>query len=438
VRHDGDAQDALQSTFAGALAALRRGGRDAPLRPWLFRIAHNESISLLRRRRVTVELSETALQATPAAEEIAFEKLALASLLTDLGELGDRQRAALVMRELSGLSHEEIAIALTTSVGGAKQAIFDARRALAELAEGRAMQCEDVRRAISDDDGRVLRGRRVRAHLRDCSGCAAFAAAIPARRDQLRALAVPLAPIAAGALLGHVVAASSGHGGANTALAVSAAGKSAGTAIATKALVGIAVLAAGTVGVTRVLPSSRHHTHASSRAAPISSSRSGTGGAAPNGSAARTQTPSEGTRSAGAVAARSDMRPSPARPGAQASSSRALADKPATRAGRPATAHRTPTRPSRARPVHPAARSHGAPAGRPRHSNRTAQTPPSSGSRRSSTSAPSTASTHPTGPPAGGQGSSNATPSAPPPTTSGSSRHSSTPQIGADSHPTGT
>ncbi len=53
VRHEADAQDALQSTFTAALTALRRSQRDAPLRPWLYRIAHNESISLLRRRRVT-------------------------------------------------------------------------------------------------------------------------------------------------------------------------------------------------------------------------------------------------------------------------------------------------------------------------------------------------------------------------------------------------
>src|SRR5947209_17501715 len=51
LRNDADAQDALQSTFAGALAAIQRGQRNAPVRPWLFRIAHNEAISLLRRRR---------------------------------------------------------------------------------------------------------------------------------------------------------------------------------------------------------------------------------------------------------------------------------------------------------------------------------------------------------------------------------------------------
>src|ERR1700731_436366 len=50
VRHEADAQDVLQSTFTAALGALRRGQRDAPLRPWLYRIAHNEAISLVRRR----------------------------------------------------------------------------------------------------------------------------------------------------------------------------------------------------------------------------------------------------------------------------------------------------------------------------------------------------------------------------------------------------
>ena len=42
LRNDADAQDALQSTFTAAFAALGRGQRDAPIRPWLFRIAHNE------------------------------------------------------------------------------------------------------------------------------------------------------------------------------------------------------------------------------------------------------------------------------------------------------------------------------------------------------------------------------------------------------------
>src|SRR5215213_3222071 len=50
VRDEHDAHDAFQATMLNALRALRRDQRSAPVRPWLFRIAHNESASLLRRR----------------------------------------------------------------------------------------------------------------------------------------------------------------------------------------------------------------------------------------------------------------------------------------------------------------------------------------------------------------------------------------------------
>src|SRR5438105_9072074 len=65
---DADAQDALQSTFAAALVALQQSKRNAPLRPWLYRIAHNEAISLIRRRRGRgEEPSELSATGAPAA-----------------------------------------------------------------------------------------------------------------------------------------------------------------------------------------------------------------------------------------------------------------------------------------------------------------------------------------------------------------------------------
>src|SRR5947209_7628751 len=207
LRNDPDAQDALQSTFAAAFAALGRGLPDAPIRPWLFRIAHNEAVSTLRRRRLTADLSEASEWCTTSVEDQVEERAELGLLLRDLRELGERQRSALVMRELSGLSHEEIAIALRTSVGAAKQTIYEARRSLFEFAEGRAMPCDEIRRTISDADGRALRSRRVRAHLRGCTPCTAFAAAIPARSSDLRALAPPLPTLVAAGLLEQIVGA---------------------------------------------------------------------------------------------------------------------------------------------------------------------------------------------------------------------------------------
>ena len=258
VRDDSDAQDALQSTLASAFAALRRGQRDAPLRPWLYRIAHNEAVSLLRRRRPTMELSDACEGAAQSVEERAGERERLRLLVTDLGGLPERQRSALVMRELSGLSHEEIALALGTSPGAAKQAIFEARQALADCEQGRTMACEEVLQLVSDGDRRALRSRRVRAHLRDCAGCAAFAAAIPARQSDLYALAPPLAPAAAAGLLAHLLGDGSSHSGGGAALAAGSAGKSVSTALALKATIAAAVLTTATVGVTRALTPTTH------------------------------------------------------------------------------------------------------------------------------------------------------------------------------------
>jgi len=249
VHDDLDAQDALQSTFASAFAALRKRQRDAPLRPWLFRIAHNEAVSVIRRRRPAEDLSEASDRCCDSVEEQAGDRARFAMLMRDLAELPERQRSALVMRELSGLSHEEIALVLGTSVGAAKQTIFEARRSLSEFAEGRVMACDEVRHVVSDADGRTLRSRRVRAHLSDCAGCAEFAAAIATRSADLRAFAPALPATAAAAVLARSLGAGSGHSGGGAAgLAAGTAGKTAGAAIATKAIAGVVIVAAGTAG----------------------------------------------------------------------------------------------------------------------------------------------------------------------------------------------
>jgi DNA-directed RNA polymerase specialized sigma24 family protein len=51
-----DAADALQNTMVSALRALPGEAREIALKPWLYRVAHNESVSLRRRRRAEVEL----------------------------------------------------------------------------------------------------------------------------------------------------------------------------------------------------------------------------------------------------------------------------------------------------------------------------------------------------------------------------------------------
>ncbi len=202
--HDEDARDALQNTMVSAFAALQRERRDFELRPWLFRIAHNEAISILRRRGDTHELLDPPGHASELDDRVA-EREELRLLRLDLDDLPERQRAALVLRELNGLGHAEIGAVLELSPTAVRHAIFEARNALFSCREGREQPCEDVRRLISDGDGRTLRGRGLRAHLRSCGGCLSYRDELQQRRRALRALAPPLPVATAAALLAQLL-----------------------------------------------------------------------------------------------------------------------------------------------------------------------------------------------------------------------------------------
>ncbi len=253
LRDDHDAQDALQSTMLRAFAALRHETRDFELRPWLFRIAHNEAISILRRRRPTNELDENAGGDDDATPDRVAMRADLRALQGDLDALPERQRAALVLRELNGLSHQEIASVLEITPGLAKQAIFQGRTALMQAREGREMACDDIRRALSDNDGRVLRGARLRGHLRACTDCQRFRAELRERPRALAQLAPPLAAPHGAALIAQLLGAggTASAGGAAAVSGLSAA--SAGGALAAKvaAVVVVAATAAGGAAAMR-------------------------------------------------------------------------------------------------------------------------------------------------------------------------------------------
>jgi RNA polymerase sigma factor (sigma-70 family) len=213
VHHEQDAQDALQSTLARAFAALPEEPHAVELRPWLYRIAHNEAVSILRRRRATVELDESLGQAG-AMEDGVDARETLRVLQRDIAELPERQRAALILRELNGLGHAEIARVLDTTPTAVKQAIFDARRTLSHCRDGRELACREVQRVMSDGDGRRLRSRGVRAHLRTCAACSGFQADLARRPAELAALAPPLAPGAAAAIFAALQGTAGTTGGA--------------------------------------------------------------------------------------------------------------------------------------------------------------------------------------------------------------------------------
>ena len=224
LRSPQDAEDVTQTTFLNAYRAYERGERPRRPQNWLIAIAHN--VCRQRFRQVARRPSECALDESDAvAESFADEEGPSAEdIRRALGYLSFNQRAALVMREIEGRSYAEIAEILDLSVSAVETLIFRARRALREQLEG-GLTCHEAEVAVSRQlDGRLPRAERgaLRAHLRECAECAAFARSQRAQRTALRG-AFGLVPLPS-SLISLFGGAAAGSGVAAKAAAVVAAG----------------------------------------------------------------------------------------------------------------------------------------------------------------------------------------------------------------------
>jgi RNA polymerase sigma factor (sigma-70 family) len=187
-----EAEDAVQHTFAAAFRDLGRGGeRRIALKPWLYTIARNRCVSLLRaRREQTSELHDIP---TDGLSEQVERRAELRELLADVRELPDEQRAALLLAEAAGLSHAEVAQVLGCEVGSVKGLVFRARSALIERRTARETPCTEIREQLATLRGGALRRNELRHHLRDCPGCTAYREEVR-RQRQMFAVALPVAP----------------------------------------------------------------------------------------------------------------------------------------------------------------------------------------------------------------------------------------------------
>src|SRR3954449_9065640 len=131
-----DAEDVVQDAFIRALAGLRATDAEMHLRPWLYMIVRNRAMDDLRRpSRVAAELDEVDFlfgdeSADPAAR--AAEREELREIVDEIGRLPERQRLALVMRELEGATHVQMSSALGTSIPATKSLLVRARGQLQE------------------------------------------------------------------------------------------------------------------------------------------------------------------------------------------------------------------------------------------------------------------------------------------------------------------
>src|SRR3954470_3519043 len=123
-------EDAVQQAFVNAHRAL--GGesdRTIELKPWLYRIVHNAALNSLRSTRDEQLLGDDA-ERLGLSEDVFERRERLREALDAVAALPEKQRDAILLRELEGRSHDEIAVALGMSSGAARQQIFRARAAL--------------------------------------------------------------------------------------------------------------------------------------------------------------------------------------------------------------------------------------------------------------------------------------------------------------------
>ena len=127
-----EAEDVVQDAFIRAHLALRATDRPMALRAWLHMITRNRALDGLRARHDCCSLDEReatiACPSDPA--EAALQRDELRRIVEELGRLPERQRLALVQRELCGASHAELADRLGTTVSATKSLIIRARTQL--------------------------------------------------------------------------------------------------------------------------------------------------------------------------------------------------------------------------------------------------------------------------------------------------------------------
>src|SRR5262249_54886531 len=127
----------VQETLAKAFYALSLSTEVPPLRPWLFRIAHNVAIDFLRRyeRRFVEPVAQPADDGPAAgarADTGADPDVVRASLSTCMA-LPLSQRSSVILKDVLGHSNEEIAEATGASVAATKALLVRGRASLRAL-----------------------------------------------------------------------------------------------------------------------------------------------------------------------------------------------------------------------------------------------------------------------------------------------------------------
>jgi len=127
-----EAEDVVQDAALAAWQAIDRYDPARSFRPWFLRIVSNASLDQLRRRRVrrAEPLTEAEPHHGPMPDREAERAVLRDHLNRALATLPERQRLAVTMFDVEGMSHAEIAQSLAVPEGTVRSYVFHARRAL--------------------------------------------------------------------------------------------------------------------------------------------------------------------------------------------------------------------------------------------------------------------------------------------------------------------
>lgn len=137
LRNEELAEDITQESFVKAFYSLSKLKNPASFKSWLFRIANNNTLDYLRKKRlpqvdVDEHLRESYVDDRGNPEEGVVSGARTKHIHEALGSLKEDQKAILVMCDLEGLSYQEIAEVLKIPFGTVQSRIFYARRKLRE------------------------------------------------------------------------------------------------------------------------------------------------------------------------------------------------------------------------------------------------------------------------------------------------------------------
>src|SRR6185312_14173025 len=172
-----DAEDVLQEVFTAACNAILADDRHINARPWLYRIARNRSLNHLRRPQPSGQDSMDVFERDGGSStaDTVHRREEFRQIVSDVGELPETQRTALLLREIDALSYDQIAEAMDTTVPSVKSLLVRARVSLAEAAEARLLTCAEVRLELGQvAEGLARTSAPIRRHLRTCERCRLF------------------------------------------------------------------------------------------------------------------------------------------------------------------------------------------------------------------------------------------------------------------------